>query len=91
MLHFELCYYQLIDRAIAQRQTLFEAGAQGEHKLKRGLAPAFTHSAHWIRDPALSEAIASFIEREAVGVAEEARYYEEHSPFRAESAAGDED
>ena len=51
MLHFELCYYQLIERAIAQRQTLFEAGAQGEHKLKRGLAPAFTHSAHWIRHP----------------------------------------
>ena len=39
MLHFELCYYQLIERAIAKRQTLFEAGAQGEHKLKRGLVP----------------------------------------------------
>src|ERR1051325_9516030 len=83
MLHFELCYYRLIERAIERRCTLFEAGAQGEHKLKRGLAPAFTHSAHWIRDRTLSEAIGSFIEREAIAVAEEVRYYGEHSPFRA--------
>jgi len=91
MLHFELCYYRLIERAIERRYTLFEAGAQGEHKLKRGLAPAFTHSAHWIRHPALADAVASFIEREAVAVAEEARYYGEHSPFRAGSAGSDND
>jgi hypothetical protein len=91
MLHFELCYYRLIERAIARRCTRFEAGAQGEHKLKRGLAPAFTHSAHWIRDPSLSEAIAAFIQREAVDVEEEARAYDEHSPFRAESASGDDE
>jgi predicted N-acyltransferase len=88
MLHFELCYYRLIERAIERRCTLFEAGAQGEHKLKRGLAPALTHSAHWIRSPGLSEAIASFIEREAAGVAEEVRYYDQHSPFNAQSGSG---
>jgi predicted N-acyltransferase len=82
MLHFELCYYRLIERAIERRHTLFEAGAQGEHKLKRGLAPAFTHSAHWIRDPGLADAIAAFIEREAAEVAEEVRIYDQHSPFR---------
>jgi len=86
MLHFELCYYRLIERAIERRCTLFEAGAQGEHKLKRGLAPAFTHSAHWIRDAALSDAIASFISREEVAVAEEARFYEQHSPFREQNS-----
>jgi len=86
MLHFELCYYRLIERAIERRCTLFEAGAQGEHKLKRGLAPAFTHSAHWIRDGALSDAIASFISREEVAVAEEARFYEQHSPFREQNS-----
>ena len=91
MLHFELCYYRLIERAIERRYTLFEAGAQGEHKLKRGLAPAFTHSAHWIRHPALADAIASFIEREAVAVAEEARFYDEHSPFNAQSSSADGD
>jgi uncharacterized protein len=87
MLHFELCYYRLIERAIERRYTLFEAGAQGEHKLKRGLAPAFTHSAHWIRNPALADAIASFIRREAVAVAEEARFYEQHSPFNAHNSS----
>jgi predicted N-acyltransferase len=85
MLHFELCYYRLIERAIERRCTLFEAGAQGEHKLKRGLAPAFTHSAHWIRHRALGEAIGSFIEREAAAVAEEARLFDEYSPFRKAS------
>ena len=83
MLHFELCYYRLIERAIERRQTLFEAGAQGEHKLKRGLVPSFTHSAHWIRHRGLADAIAGFVEREAEAVVEEVRAYAEHSPFRA--------
>jgi hypothetical protein len=82
MLHFELCYYQLIERAIARGCTLFEAGAQGEHKLKRGLGPAFTHSAHFIGHPGLRGAIASFVEREAVAVEEGLREYAEHTPFR---------
>ncbi len=83
MLHFELCYYRLIDRAIERRCTRFEAGAQGEHKLKRGLAPAFTHSAHWIRHPGLAEAIDDFVKSEAVAVAERAREYAAHTPFHA--------
>jgi uncharacterized protein len=85
MLHFELCYYQLIDRAIAKRMTLFEAGAQGEHKLKRGLVPAFTHSAHWIRHPGLADAIGGFCEREALEVEAEVREYAAHTPFRNET------
>jgi predicted N-acyltransferase len=91
MLHFELCYYQLIERAIARRCTLFEAGAQGEHKLKRGLTPAFTHSAHWIRHPELGAAIAEYIRSEETAVVDQARYYEEHSPFRAEGGPAAED
>ncbi len=87
MLHFELCYYRLIDRAIEKRHTLFEAGAQGEHKLKRGLVPSFTHSAHWIRHPGLAGAIADFVEREAEGVAAEVLAYAEHSPFRKDGSA----
>jgi predicted N-acyltransferase len=82
MLHFELCYYRLIERAIERRYALFEAGAQGEHKLKRGLIPAYTHSAHWLRHPELGAAIAAFIRSEADAVAEQARLYAEHSPFR---------
>jgi hypothetical protein len=87
MLHFELCYYQLIERAIARGCKLFEAGAQGEHKLKRGLAPAFTYSAHFIGHPGLRGAIASFVEREALAVEEGLREYAEHTPFR--DAGGD--
>jgi predicted N-acyltransferase len=83
MLHFELCYYRLIERAIERRCTLFEAGAQGEHKLKRGLVPSFTHSAHWIRDPDLGEAVAGFVRAEADDVTAVAAEYAAHSPFRA--------
>jgi hypothetical protein len=94
MLHFELCYYRLIDRAIERRYTLFEAGAQGEHKLKRGLVPSFTHSAHWIRHAGLAQAIGEYVRAEAEAVEEQAQEYAAHSPFRDERAgagAGDDD
>jgi predicted N-acyltransferase len=95
MLHFELCYYRLIERAIERRCTLFEAGAQGEHKLKRGLVPSFTHSAHWIRDPGLHDAVAGFVRAEADDVTAVAAEYAAHSPFRAagegDAAPGDRD
>lgn len=82
MLHFELCYYQLIERAITRGYTRFEAGAQGEHKLKRGLLPSSTHSAHWLAHPALAHAVQDFVQREAVAVEEEIKAYGEHSPFQ---------
>jgi predicted N-acyltransferase len=82
MLHFELCYYQLIDRAITRGHTRFEAGAQGEHKLKRGLDPALTHSAHWIRDPEFARAVDRFIDNEAQLVREEVEQYRALSPYR---------
>ena len=84
MLHFELCYYRLIERAIERRCTRFEAGAQGEHKLKRGLLPAFTHSAHWIRHPQLASAIGDYVVAEAASVQQRAAAYASHSPFRQE-------
>jgi predicted N-acyltransferase len=82
MLHFELCYYQLIDRAIVRGHTRFEAGAQGEHKLKRGLDPALTHSAHWIRDPEFARAVERFIDNEARLMREEVEQYRALSPYR---------
>jgi uncharacterized protein len=85
MLHFELCYYQLIERAVTLRHRLFEAGAQGEHKLKRGLDPSPTHSAHLIRHSGLHAAIARFVEGEAQQVEREIEYYKSLSPYsRAE-------
>jgi predicted N-acyltransferase len=83
MLHFELCYYRLIERAIERQCTLFEAGAQGEHKLKRGLVPSHTYSAHWIRHPGLGSAIAAYIKSERLAVEEQMQLYAAHSPFRA--------
>ena len=59
-LHFELCYYQAIDYAIAHKLKWVEAGAQGEHKLARGYLPKTTYSAHFIANPALRRAIAEF-------------------------------
>jgi predicted N-acyltransferase len=82
MLHFELCYYQLIERAIARGHARFEAGAQGEHKLKRGLDPAFTHSAHWIRDPDFARAVDRFVDNEARLMREEVTQYQQLSPYR---------
>lgn len=67
-LHFELCYYQPIERCILKEWQHFEAGAQGEHKLGKGLTPTCTSSAHWIEHPAFREAIAHAIEREQIGI-----------------------
>jgi uncharacterized protein len=82
MLHFELCYYALIERAITRGYARFEAGAQGEHKLKRGLLPSLTHSAHWIRHPDLERAIARFVESEAHMVRHQVAEYMELSPMK---------
>jgi len=81
-LHFELCYYQAIDAAIARGLARVEAGAQGGHKLARGYAPVQTRSAHYIADPGLRDAVAQFLEREREGVAAEQNFLEERTPFR---------
>jgi hypothetical protein len=81
-LHFELCYYQAIDAAIARGLTTVEAGAQGEHKLARGYAPVPTWSAHYIPDANFRGAIAGFLARERAAVAAERDYLGEMTPFR---------
>ena len=81
MLHFELCFYRLIDHAIAHRLATFEGGAGGEQKLARGLLPRRTFSAHWIRHRGLAHAIGDYIAREAKAVQAEMRACLDHSPF----------
>lgn len=81
-LHFELCYYQAIDAAIARGLSRVEAGAQGGHKLARGYEPVQTWSAHWIADPGFRAAVADFLERERAGVAADQLYLSERAPFR---------
>lgn len=81
-LHFECCYYQAIDFAIARGLKRVEAGAQGEHKLLRGYAPAPTYSSHYIAHPGLRRAVSDYLEREREAVAEDIEVLAEHTPFR---------
>jgi predicted N-acyltransferase len=83
-LHFELCYYQAIDAAIAMGLNRVEAGAQGQHKLARGYEPVQTISAHHIVDPSFRHAVADFLTRERAGVAQDQQFLGQHTPFRRE-------
>ncbi|ONF95249.1 GNAT family N-acetyltransferase [Sphingomonas jeddahensis] len=81
-LHFELCYYQAIDAAIARGLKTVEAGAQGEHKLTRGYAPVPTWSAHYIPNPGFRRAVAEFLVRERAAVEADQAFLERLTPFR---------
>ncbi len=81
-LHFELCYYQAIDAAIARGIGRVEAGAQGEHKIARGYEPMATFSAHYIAEPGFREAIADFLVRERRAVQQEIAFLGDMTPFK---------
>jgi predicted N-acyltransferase len=81
-LHFEVCYYQAIEFAVAHRLARVEAGAQGGHKFARGYLPVATYSAHHIADPALRRAVADYLKRERLAVTHEMALLGEESPYR---------
>jgi predicted N-acyltransferase len=81
-LHFETCYYQAIDFAIARGLKRVEAGAQGEHKLLRGYLPVETYSAHVIAHKGLARAVDDFLEAERAAVTENISELAQHAPFR---------
>ena len=81
-LHFELCYYQAIDYAIANGMQRVEAGAQGSHKLARGYLPVATHSLHWIGEPGFRRAVAQYLDAERRTVDEEIEVLTAYGPFR---------
>jgi predicted N-acyltransferase len=81
-LHFELCYYQAIDWAIAHGLSRVEAGAQGEHKLARGYLPTPVHSLHWIADPGFRNAVDRYLQSERRAVDEEINALTAYGPFR---------
>ncbi|WP_135506021.1 GNAT family N-acetyltransferase [Roseovarius aestuariivivens] len=81
-MHFELCYYQAMDYAIAQGLAKVEAGAQGEHKIARGYLPVETHSLHWFREPAFSEAVARYLDEERQAVTEDIEILTGFGPFK---------
>lgn len=84
MLHFELCYYLPMEWGIARGMQRFEAGAQGEHKIKRGFLPSTCYSAHLAAHPGLDDAIARFVKEEAHGVAADMQVLAELTPFKRE-------
>jgi len=82
-LHFELCYYQAIDWAIAHGLAAVQAGAQGEHKLARGYEPVICRSAHFIVDPAFRRAVDGFLSDERRAIAAEAEWERSALPYRS--------
>jgi predicted N-acyltransferase len=82
-LHFEACYYQPLAWCIAQGYRRFEGGAQGEHKMARGLLPVATASAHWLAHPQFAQAVADFLRREGRAVEGYLDELEERRPFKA--------
>jgi len=85
-LHFEVCYYQAIEYAIAHGLSRVEAGAQGEHKLARGYLPVATYSAHWLADPALERAVERFLRQEREAVSQFNADLTEMGPYRKDES-----
>jgi predicted N-acyltransferase len=85
-LHFELCYYQAIDAALARGLSTVEAGAQGEHKLARGYEPVPTYSAHFIPHAGFRRAVADYLEREREAVAQDIEILGSFAPFKKSDA-----
>lgn len=81
-LHFEACYYQGIEYCIARDLHTFEGGAQGEHKIARGLLPMETCSAHWLAQPEFASAVGEFLARETRGMAHYVDELNDRSPFK---------
>ncbi|HEY0131097.1 MAG TPA: GNAT family N-acetyltransferase, partial [Allosphingosinicella sp.] len=85
-LHFELCYYQAIEWAIAKGLSSVQAGAQGEHKLARGYEPVISRSAHFIADSGFRSAVAVFLEEERRAIAAEAQWERSALPYRSSAS-----
>jgi predicted N-acyltransferase len=81
-LHFEACYYQPLQWCIENEFDRFEGGAQGEHKMARGLLPVVTRSAHWLAHPQFADAVHRFLEREKNVIGEYVQHLQDRSPYR---------
>ena len=85
-LHFETCYYQAIEYAIANKLKWVEAGAQGPHKIQRGYLPKEVYSAHWIEDVNFRNAVDNFVIRERKEVDYEINELMKYSPYRSDES-----
>jgi len=86
LMHFEACYYQAIEYAIARGLQVFEGGAQGEHKIARGLLPVTTQSAHWLAHPEFAAAVGKYLDRESALMDEHGRALAARNPFKSGSS-----
>lgn len=86
-LHFELCYYAPLAWCIDEGFVRFEGGAQGEHKMARGLLPVTTWSAHWLKDPRFADAVARFLAREGAGMDAYVDELRDRQPFKVPGSA----
>lgn len=84
-LHFEACYYQPLAWCIAHGWQRFEGGAQGEHKMARGLLPVKTASAHWLADRRFASAVADFLAQEGAGISAYVDELKERNPFKSQT------
>lgn len=82
-LHFDACYYRPLAWCIANGYQRFEGGAQGEHKMARGLMPTPTASSHWLAHPSFADAVNNFLAREGQAMAGYMDELNEHAPFKA--------
>ena len=88
-LHFEACYYQPLAWCLAQGYQRFEGGAQGEHKMARGLMPVRTTSAHWLSDERFAHAVADFLASEGAGIDDYVSELRERNPFKSNSSGAE--
>ena len=86
-LHFDACYYQPLAWCMAHGYMRFEGGAQGEHKMARGLLPTPTASSHWLAHPSFADAVSEFLAREGQAMAGYIDELNDHAPFKRQNAA----
>jgi predicted N-acyltransferase len=85
-LHFELCYYQAVEWAIAHGLALVQAGDQGEHKISRGYETVITRSAHFFPNRSFRDAVGDFVETERAAIVNEVEWLRRDLPYRSASS-----
>lgn len=84
-LHFETCYYQPIEWAIAQGIQMFDPGAGGQHKRRRGFPATANHSLHRFYHPRLDQILRAYLPEINAAEAAEIEAINGDLPFKKET------